>query len=643
MLPPSAEDRHVPRNDDQNRALTTAGLNLIAQALSIYDSDLRLSVCNVAFQQMFRLPDALVQPGATFEDTIRHIATQGEYGPIDDIEAFVAERVSTARAFEPHYMERTRANGRTISVEGAPLPQGGWVTVYTDITRTKDQEHMLRARSDALSDMVLSRSEELAATNRQLSATVAALEEAKRELTEMEARTRLVTEMMPAHIAHVDETGHYTYTNRRLSSILPDRPSDLMGLHISDALGPTNYALIAPHLQAAYEGRPSVFEFTDGPSARRIRAAFTPDTAQGAYILSMDVTEETQARVALQQNRKRALAAQMTSGLAHDFSNLLTIILGLQSKLERMDDLPEGAAPLIEGTRAAARRGGHLLDGIANATAARVLRPGPVEVAGLLADVATLASPTLPAGQTLRVDCTLPPGPLLLDTGIVQDSLLNLILNARDACGAKGTITLTAAAIGETWVEFTVTDTGPGFSDEALHKACDPFFTTKGGEGSGLGLPMVYDMTKTAGGHLGLRNTLTGAEVRLRLPLNRPAPVTGGMVLLVEDRDDLRALYRDMLMDLGHSVIEAASVDEATALTAALPDIGLILSDIRLGAASGIDLVDRLKDAGLPIILMTSLPVTDPMHRAALTRAPVLQKPFSADDLAALLMPQAAQ
>ncbi|MCR8826931.1 PAS-domain containing protein [Pseudosulfitobacter koreensis] len=633
----------MPKNDDQNRALTTAGLNLIAQALSIYDSDLRLSVCNVAFQQMFNLPDALVKPGATFEDTIRHIATHGEYGPIDDIETFVFERVSTARAFEPHYMERTRANGRTISVEGAPLPQGGWVTVYTDITRTKDQEHMLRARSDALSDMVLSRSEELAATNRQLSATVAALKEAKRELTEMEARTRLVTEMMPAHIAHVSETGHYTYTNRRLSSIIPDRPSDLMGLHISEALGPVNHALIAPHLQAAYEGRASVFEFTDGPSARRIRVAFTPDTDRGAYILSMDVTEETQARVALQQNRKRALAAQMTSGLAHDFSNLLTIILGLQSKLERMDGLPGDAKPLIEGTRAAARRGGDLLNGIANATAARPLRPGPVEVAGLLADVATLASPTLPAGQTLRVDCTLPSGPLLLDNGMVQDSLLNLILNARDACGVKGTITLTAAAIGETWVEFSVTDTGPGFSEEALHKACDPFFTTKGGEGSGLGLPMVYDMTKTAGGHLSLRNTRGGAEVRLRLPLNRPAPVTGGMVLLVEDRDDLRTLYRDMLMGLGHSVVEATSVDEATALTADLPDIGLILSDIRLGGASGLDLVDRLQDAGTPIILMTSLPVGDPMHRAALARAPVLQKPFSAEDLAALLMPQAAQ
>ena len=189
--------------DDQNKALTTAGLNLIAQALTIYDSELRLAVCNAPFQSMFGLPDALVTPGAPFEDTIRHLAQTGEYGEVTDVDAFVAERVEQARAFVPHYMERTRANGRTISVEGSPLPQGGWVTVYTDITNTKRQEALLRARSDALSDQLLSHAEQLSASNRKLAATITALEEAKRQVTESEARTRLTTEMMPAHIAHV--------------------------------------------------------------------------------------------------------------------------------------------------------------------------------------------------------------------------------------------------------------------------------------------------------------------------------------------------------------------------------------------------------------------------------------------------------
>ena len=288
----------MPLSRDATHALTAAGLNLIGQALTIFDSDLRLAVCNAPFQDMFALPDHLVALGAPFEDTIRHLALQGEYGEVKNLEAFVTERTEMARAFEPHYMERTRANGTIISVEGSPLPQGGWITVYTDITSTKKQETLLRARS-----------EELTSTNRALAATVSALGETKRHLTEVEARTRLTTEMMPAHIAHIDETGHYTYSNRRLSTIIPERTNNIVGMHISDALGADVYGKIKPSLLAAIAGENTVMEFTDAHSARRIRVAFTPDIRDGVYILSMDVTQETQARVALQQTRKRELAA----------------------------------------------------------------------------------------------------------------------------------------------------------------------------------------------------------------------------------------------------------------------------------------------------------------------------------------------
>ena len=619
-------------------SLTASGLNLIAQALSIYDRELRLAVCNAPFQQMFDLPDELVTPGATFRETIRHLAQRGEYGPVNDLDAFVQERVDQALAFEPHYMERTRANGGTISVEGSPLPQGGWVTVYTDISHSKAQEALLRARASELSDQVLSHTEAQSSTNRQLAATVAALEEAKRQLTQTQARTRLTTEMMPAHIAHVNQSGHYTFSNRRLNSVIPGRPSEIVGKHITEALGDFAYGRIAPNLTQAYQGKASVFEFTDDASARRIRVAFTPDEGGGVYILSMDITEETQARVALQQSRRRAMAAQMISGLAHDFSNLLTIILGLQSKLARLSDLPEQAIPLIDGTLSAAHRGGALLNNIAGMTAERTLRPAATDVGALLEDIATLAQSTLPDGLTLIVTPTRVEGRYLFDPGMVQDSLLNLILNARDACGVQGQITLGARIMHHTWIEFSVTDTGPGFSDDALERGCDPFFTTKGSEGSGLGLPMVYDMTKLAGGDLKLGNTAQGAMVCLRLPM-RPAPdASGALVLLVEDEPDLRQHYRDMLIGLGHSVIEAAGVDEGIALTADLPDIGFVLSDVSLGEGTrtGIDLARQVGGV-LPVVLMTSLPAADPLHIAATQAATVLQKPFGADDLAPLL------
>jgi signal transduction histidine kinase len=622
-------------------ALTQAGLNLIQQALSIYDDDLRFVVGNRTFQDMFGLPDRLVTQGARFEDTIRFLVESGEYGAVDDPEQFVRDRVEQAKAFEPHYMERTRANGRTISVEGSPLPQGGWVTVYTDITAIKRQEAMLRSRSEELSDKLLAHAEELSQTNRALAATNAALEEAKRQLTEMERRARVTAEMMPAHIARIGRDWRYSYSNRQLAAILPDSPRNIVGLHARDALGDEAFERITPHLERGFDGEASVLEFAHEGSGRRVRVAFTPDVDQdgavsGIYILSTDVTEEAQARSALTQTRKRELAAQLTSGLAHDFSNLLTIILGLQARLGQMD-LPEDAGQLVGATAGAARRGGALLDRIASLSGSREVRPEAVDVARLLGDIVTLARPTLHADHVIETKVEGLEAPVLLDAGGTQDALLNLVLNARDALGpGPGRITLTARPVAETWIEFAVDDTGPGFSDAALEHALDAFFTTKGGEGSGLGLAMVYDHAKMSGGHVRIGNRADGARVTMRLPLRA---VDEGhdprFVLLVEDHDDIRASVREMLMALGHKVIEAASAEEALEL-AGIEGIGLVLSDIMLGPGlTGDALAGELAGAGLdaPVLLMSSLPADDP-RRAG--RA-VLSKPFTQGQLAAFL------
>lgn len=637
--------------DDALAGLTRAGLNLIQQGLSIFDRDLRLALCNRRYQEMFGLPDALVTPGAPFEETIRYLVNRGEYGPQDDPEAAVRLRVETARAFRPHYMERQRASGRWVSVEGAPLAQGGWVTVYTDITEVKIQESMLHSRSEELSGQLVAHAERLGQANRALAATNAALEEAKRELTEMEARTRLTTEMMPAHIAHVDRSLRYTYSNRRLSSVLPGRPSDILGLTGREALGEGTFARILPNLMGALAGEPSVVEFTDDETGRRIRGAFTPDRIgegpiNGVYILSMDVTEEAQARAALMQTRKRELAAQLTSGLAHDFANLLTIILGLQGRLARLD-LPEGAGDLVAATLAAARRGGTLLDKIAGISGRRELRPVATDLRGFVADLFTLAAPALPDGVRLAAEVAeAPDRPVLLDAGMLQDAALNLILNARDAmAGRQGTIRLTLRGLHDTWLELAVEDEGPGFSEAALDRALDPFFTTKGGEGSGLGLSMVYDQVTLAGGTVRLGNTGTGAQVVLRLPLRLadPAPAPR-LVLLVEDSAEIRETVRGMLTAQGHAVIEAATADEGLGL-ADLPGIDLILSDITLpGAITGVDLVERLAARGHPAraCLMTSLPPANPLRARAAARFPVLPKPFDAGALAAFLAGAAA-
>ncbi|GAB5449440.1 PAS-domain containing protein [Gymnodinialimonas sp.] len=626
--------------DRTTTSFTRAGLNLIQQALSIYDADLRLAVCNRPFQEMFGLPPHLVTPGARFDETIAYLATSGEYGHIDDPEDFIRTRVEQARAFQPHYMERTRANGRTISVEGSPLPDGGWVTVYTDITATKRQEALLRARSEELSDQVLSHAEELALTNRRLEATISQLQEAKAALTEMEARTRLVTEMTPAHIGHVDADGIYTFTNRRLSSLLPGRDSDIIGLSFDEALGKDTAALLRPTLARASAGEPAVLEFSEPTSGRRIRTAFTPDdhAEGGVYLLSTDVTEETQARTALEQTHKRELTAQLTSGLAHDFANLLTIIMGLQARLEKLP-LPQGAHELTGATRMAVRRGGLLLDKIANMTGAREIHPAPVFVDDFLASFLPLAEAALPDGVTLRITCDIPHPALMLDAGSLQDGLLNLVLNARDGISGTGDITLSLRDVQDTWLEITIDDTGRGFSQAALTQALNPFFTTKGDEGSGLGLTMVYDLVKLAGGTMRLSNTERGARVTLRLPL-RPATADPRprLILLVDDMADIRAQVRDLLTDLGHQVIEAATAEEARTL-ADLPGLDWVVSDIHLAEADGVALLTDIaaRHPVLKLALMTSLPASNPLFAKGAARWPVLRKPLDSGALARLL------
>ena len=290
--------------------LLRSGLNMIQQALSIYSEDLRLIVANQRFRAMFGLPPHLCEPGAAFSDTIRFLVDSGEYGQVGDKEAFITARVKQALTFEQHYVERKRANGRWLSVEGGPLRQGGWIAVYTDITDIKRQEDMLRARSDELSGRLLDRSEDLARANRALEATINRLHETQQHLEAAEARVRLAAETTPAHIARLDLQERYTYSNQRLPMHPQNDADNIVGHTAQSVLGPTIYQEIAPALQSAFAGIPKVVEFTIAQDGRHIRAAFTPDTnaagtVTGVYVLSMDITL-SQAPIAQPVHRQGA-------------------------------------------------------------------------------------------------------------------------------------------------------------------------------------------------------------------------------------------------------------------------------------------------------------------------------------------------
>jgi len=339
------------------------------------------------------------------------------------------------------------------------------------------------------------------------------------------------------------------------------------------------------------------------------------------------------------QAQKNESIGQLTGGVAHDFNNLLAVIMG-NLELLRDDTSDPDHLEMIDAGIRATLRGADLTRSMLAFARKASLEPRIVDLNTLVRDTKSWTGRTLPA--SIRVETSLLAGlwPVEVDPSSAESALLNLILNARDACGTSGAITLDVRLVHDTWVEFVLTDTGPGFSQTALENAMTPFFTTKGAEGSGLGLAMVYDMAKSAGGDLRIANADTGARVTMRLPYRPAMPATTGLVLLIEDADDLRALVRDMLIGLGHSVIEAVSADEAMALLASLPDIALILSDIQLkGEASGLDLAQRLAPDAPPLILMTSLPPDDALFLTAQKLAPVLRKPFALDDLRSLISP----
>jgi CheY-like chemotaxis protein len=301
--------------------------------------------------------------------------------------------------------------------------------------------------------------------------------------------------------------------------------------------------------------------------------------------------------------------------------------------------LPGGAQELIGATQTAARRGGLLLDKIARMSGPIEMRPAPVVLRDFLDSFAPLARAPLPPAITFDSTARSPQA-VLLDAGSLQDSLLNLVLNARDAIGGRVRADHAEARRAGHVARHHSDRYRPGLRQAALDHALDPFFTTKGEGGSGLGLSMVYDMAKLAGGQVRLCQPARAAArvVTLRLPL-KPAEADARprLVMVVDDMADLRAAVRMTLTDMGHQVIEAATVDEALALSD-IPGLNWVISDLRLGGEDGVSLLSTVATAPRPSATCADdlRSRGDPRRAEAAARWPVLPKPVDRVQLARL-------
>lgn len=616
--------------------MTLSGLNLIKQAISIHDADLKLMVANRQFQKMFSLPDHLVKSGAEFRDILTYLSEMGDYGQIDDIPSFVQEKIDLALGFQPHYFERSRANGTLISVEGNPLRQGGWISVYTDITEVKQQEKFIRSHAESLSEELIKRSETLAQTNRRMTATVTALEATKQELTDSREQLNLISTMTPAHIAHVDAKGIYTHSNGKLHTILPCAGAKIVGSKFSETLGEAVWRQVEPRFNSVLQGNPSISELYDEVSGHYIRLAMTPDLDEegvhGCYILSMDVTDEVSARTALAHARRRELATQLTSGMAHDFANLLTIIMGQQAQLEVRAAQDPDIAQISATIRSAAKRGAELIESLSLIESQRNLDPVVVNIPTFLDNFSQLARAAVPKDIALSIVADIPDDRLIFDPGFAQDALLNLVLNASEAMKGKGRVSIKLAHFQKNVLEIKVNDEGPGFSADGLNNALAPFYSTKTGKvGSGLGLSAAFDFAKSCGGTLRLGNLPErGASVSLRIPYKPVKTQQAGLILLVDDDDDVREVVRQHLRQAGHAVIEAMSVTEAKKLVH-IDGLTHVVTDLAIGPSeTGLDIVEIVPDH-VPVVIITGLPRSNTLRQIAERDHVVLSKPFQFD------------
>ncbi len=386
----------------------------------------------------------------------------------------------------------------------------------------------------------------------------------------------------------------------------------------------------------------------------------TDETGEPALLVAegRDITALKEAQEALRQAQKMEAMGQLTGGVAHDFNNLLTPIIGVLDMLQRRAVGGEREQRLISGAAVSAERAKVLVQRLLAFARRQPLQPTAVDVGRLVNGMADLLAST--AGPQVRVTVGVSDGlpPAKADPNQLEMALLNLGVNARDAMPEGGTLRITATresvrdSRGDLeqghYIRLSVADTGVGMDEATLARAVEPFFSTKEvGKGTGLGLSMAHGLAAQLGGALFIQSRPgVGTNVELWLPVSvaladdfeaPAAPViagtTGGLVLLVDDEDEVRASTADMLEELGYRVLEAGSGEAALALVAEGIAPDLLLADYLMPGITGVELARALREKlqGLPVLIVSGYAEDEGIE----PDLPRLPKPFRVADLAA--------
>jgi PAS domain S-box-containing protein len=590
----------------------------------------------------------------------------------DDLERILGEQRAGESSLKLFALEARyrRADGqwRWLRSESQPRwgPGGehiGFIGVAHDITASKEAERALTEVNETLERRIEDRTRQLAASEALIQTFFDHSSECHAVIVEESEGLFRYAEANPATLRLYGKTREEVI-GRTIEAVLGAERAAEIGAQLAASLGAG-----APHRYERAQGD-KVIEAVVTPAPQE------PGAPRRVIVSAYDVTERRRLEQQLHQSQKMDAVGQLTGGVAHDFNNLLTLVMGGLDIIGRqMTNLPDplaltrmerGRDMAIQG----ARRAASLTTRLLAFSRQQALAPRALDANKLIADVCELLRRTL--GETIVLETMLEDGlwHTYADANQLENALLNLGLNARDAMpdGGKLIIETANAALDKAYIsslgdsiepgEFVliaVTDTGAGMDKRTQERAFDPFFTTKEvGKGTGLGLSQVYGFARQSAGHVRIYSEIgEGTTVKLYLPRSVSetekaltdaskalSRLTGAeTILLVEDDDALRAYAAEILQELGYHVLSASNGVSALETLDQGDPVDLLLTDVVMpGGLNGRQLADTAvaKRPGLRVLYMTGYARNAIVHHGRLDPGiNMISKPFSFEELAA--------
>ncbi len=483
-------------------------------------------------------------------------------------------------------------------------------------------------------------------------------------------------------LAVVSPSGHIEVANQSLANLLQRNDLESRQVSFEDLLHRDDKAAFLSGMRQLLSGEVSVLQHElrlQSGGGRSVSCAIsialgksdTGETEQ-LFIHIIDLSERHAVNERLQKAQKMEAIGQLTGGLAHDFNNLLTVIIGNLQLLDGKFGTDDKSSHRVSEAIDAARKGSELTKQLLAVARKQELAPRDVEVNALVKGMEPLLSRTIGETIALKVHTVAGQAQTLIDSSLLENAILNLAINARDAMEKGGALTIETQltsldayyaqkhpeVIPGPYVMIAVSDTGTGMSAELLEKVFQPFFTTKPlGQGTGLGLSMVYGFIKQSGGHISIYSEVGhGTSVKMYLPHNGAglgvaalskveavitpvaAPLRKKKILVVEDQEAVRAVACGFLEDFGYDIVQAGDGFQALAVLQEEPEIDLMFSDVVMpGGMNGFDLAQAALSLrpDLKVVHTSGYPKGAMVHQdePRFKEGFIIMKPYRRDDL----------